>query len=233
MENVSIFLTLFFVLTTIVTVWLFYRAAGRSKKVLVFISLLMILQSVLGLSGFYQEVGVNPPRFALLLAPGILFVLLLFISKKGRVFIDSLDREKLTILHTIRIPVEIVLYYVFLSKLIPVYMTFEGYNYDILSGISAPIIYYFVFIAKKSGKTTLLIWNFLCLGLLINILVIAALSAQTPIQKLAFEQPNIGVAYFPFVWLPSVIVPIVLLSHLAVIRQLLFSKQRKTIASIV
>jgi len=112
-------------------------------------------------------------------------------------------------------------------------MTFEGYNYDILSGISAPIIYYLVFVAKKAGENTLLIWNFICLALLINILVIAALSAQTPIQKLAFDQPNIGVALFPFVLLPSVIVPIVLLSHLTVIRQLLFSKKRKTIVDTV
>ncbi|HVF96549.1 MAG TPA: hypothetical protein VM871_04480, partial [Flavisolibacter sp.] len=37
----------------------------------------------------------------------------------------------------------------------------------------------------------------------------------------AFDQPNIAVLYFPFIWLPSFIVPVVLLSHLVCIRQLL------------
>jgi len=82
MGIVSNLLTAFFILITIITVWQFYRASNNSKKVVVFISILIILQSVLGLSGFYQEIGVIPPRFVLLLGPGILFVLLLFISKK-------------------------------------------------------------------------------------------------------------------------------------------------------
>ncbi len=134
---------------------------------------------------------------------------------------DNINLKWLTLLHTIRIPVEIVLYYVYLGGLIPALMTFEGYNFDVVSGITAPIIYYLVFVKKVLDKKTLLIWNFLALILLINILTIAILSAQTPFQKLAFEQPNIGVTYFPFVWLPAVIVPIVLFSHLSSIRQLL------------
>jgi hypothetical protein len=41
-----------------------------------------------------------------------------------------------------------------------------------------------------------------------------------PFQQFAFDQPNIAVLYFPFIWLPSCVVPLVLLSHLAAIRQL-------------
>ena len=67
----------------------------------------------------------------------------------------------------------------------------------------------------------------LCLGLLLNILVIAILSAQTPFQKFAFDQPNIGVTFFPFIWLPGIVVPIVLISHLAAIRQLIENRKDK------
>jgi len=100
-------------------------------------------------------------------------------------------------------------------------MTFEGQNFDILSGLTAPIIFYVGFIKKRIGRKAMLVWNFLCLGLLINIVVIAVLSAPFPFQKLAFDQPNIAVLYFPFVWLPCCIVPLVLFSHVATIRQLL------------
>ena len=108
-------------------------------------------------------------------------------------------------------------------------MTFEGRNFDILSGLTAPIVYFFGFIKKQLNKTILLLWNFICLGLLINIVFIAVLSAPFPFQKFAFDQPNIAVLYFPFTWLPACVVPLVLLSHLATIRQLL--KKGKTTAT--
>jgi hypothetical protein len=66
------------------------------------------------------------------------------------------------------------------------------------------------------------------LVLVIIIVMLAILSSPTQFQQLAFEQPNIAIAYFPFVWLPSIVVPIVLISHLAAIRQLL--KQPKLVS---
>lgn len=104
--------------------------------------------------------------------------------------------------------------------------TFEGRNFDIISGLTAPAIFYFGFIKNQIDKKLILVWNFICLGLLINIVVNAVLSAPFPFQKFAFDQPNIAVLYFPFNWLPSCVVPLVLLSHLATIRQLL-NEERK------
>jgi hypothetical protein len=220
MAHISIFVIILFIVITFFTVWLFYKASGKSKTVLFILYAWMLLQAIVGLSGFYQTQSV-PPRFIFLIAPGLLLIILLFLTKTGRVFIDSLQLRELTLLHTIRVFVELTLYFMFSAKLIPLLMTFEGFNFDILSGLTAPIVYYLVFIIKRADKKFLLIWNFLCLALLLNIVTIALLSLPTPFQKLAFEQPNVGLAYFPFVWLPCVVVPIVLFSHLVSIRQLL------------
>jgi len=135
-------------------------------------------------------------------------------------FIDNMDVKMLTLLHAIRIPVELILFGLFINKTIPEAMTFEGRNFDILSGLTAPFIYYFGFVKKTLDKKIILAWNFICLALLINIVATAILSAPFTFQKLAFDQPNIAILYFPFVWLPCCIVPIVFLSHLASIRQL-------------
>jgi hypothetical protein len=226
MENISIFVNALFVITTLYVVAIFYKAAAKLKTVLLVLVVWMLLLTALGLTGFYQETNVFPPRFIFLIGPGILVILALFLTEKGRAFIDSLSLKQLTLLHIARIPVEITLYYICLARLIPVTMTFEGYNYDILSGITAAVIYYIAFISQKGGYKILLVWNFICLGLLLNVVIIAILSAQTPFQRLAFDQPNTGVTYFPYVWLPGVIVPLVLLSHLAGIRQLLLKLKR-------
>ncbi|MBK9981676.1 MAG: hypothetical protein IPP15_04510 [Saprospiraceae bacterium] len=220
MENVPIYLSLLFEVITFFTVWIFYKSTGGSKKTLVVLLAWLIAQGLIGLTGFYTKTDTLPPRIALLGLPAILFIIGLFTTQRGKQFIDSLDLKTLTLLHTIRVGVELVLLGLFLQKVIPQRMTFEGMNFDILSGLSAPIIYYFGFVRKVLNKKIILIWNFLCLGLLINIVVTAILSAPTPFQQFAFDQPNIAILYFPYVWLPCCVVPLVLLSHLAAIRQL-------------
>jgi hypothetical protein len=220
MENISHFTIILFLLTSTCTIWLFYRASNNSLIVLIILLAWAILQSAVSLTGFYQHWDAIPPRFIFLVAPWIILISVLFNLKKGQVFIDNLNIEWLTILHVVRIPVEITLYLVLLAKLIPQSMTFEGSNWDILSGISTPIIYYVVFKIKKASSKVLLVWNFVCLGLLLNIVTIAVLSAKTPFQQFAFDQPNVGVTYFPFVLLPSLVVPLVFFSHLVAIRQL-------------
>jgi hypothetical protein len=107
-------------------------------------------------------------------------------------------------------------------------MTFEGRNLDILSGLSAPLIYYFAFVKKKINSKMVLLWNIVCLMLLINIVSHAVLSAPSPFQQLAFAQPNIAVLYFPFVWLPGCIVPLVLFSHLVALRRFLLPDKKTT-----
>jgi len=220
MENLPAYISILFGLTTILTAWIFYKAAGNSKPFLLIILIWLAVQGFIASSGFYTITDTIPPRFLLLILPPFLGITALFMSPKGRKFLDSLDLKTLTILHTVRIPVEIVLFFLFTYKTIPELMTFEGRNYDILSGITAPFIFYFAFRRKQLDWKVILIWNVICLGLLINIVSNAILSAPFPFQQFAFDQPNIAVLYFPFIWLPSCVVPLVLLSHLAAIRQL-------------
>lgn len=221
MQHVPLFIGVFFGLTTCMTLLFFYRAAHYSKIVLSVLLIWLVLQAVIALTGFYAVTDVMPPRFPLLVAPALCFIFLLFVTPGGRVFLDQLDLQTLTILHVIRIPVELVLYWLFLFHVIPEVMTFEGRNLDILSGLTAPLIFYFVFIKKKLSPKMLLWWNILCIGLLFNIVTYAVLSAPGPFQQLSFNQPNIAVLHFPFIWLPCCVVPLVLLSHLASIRLLL------------
>ena len=221
MENLPFDISLVFGLTTLATVIFFYNATRQSKATLFILVTWLGLQTFIGLSGFYQVTNSIPPRFLLLVLPPFIFIILLFLTAKGRQFIDSLNTQTLTILHIVRIPVEIVLYLLFIHKAVPKLMTFEGRNFDILSGLTAPIIFYAGYLKKRIPKQIILVWNFICLGLLINIVANAVLSAPFAFQKFGFDQPNIAILYFPFIWLPCCIVPIVLFSHLVTIRQII------------
>ncbi|MBL0235472.1 MAG: hypothetical protein IPQ02_02340 [Saprospiraceae bacterium] len=224
MTQIPIYISIVFALTTLFTIGVFYRAANQSKLTLIILVSWLIVQFIIGTTGFYTITDAIPPRFLLLVLPPFIFIGVLFSTMKGRLFIDGLNLRILTKLHIVRIPVELVLYGLYVYKAVPELMTFEGRNYDILSGLTAPIIYYLGFVKKLINTRILLIWNFICLGLLLNIVVHAVLSAPFPFQQLAFDQPNIAVLHAPFNWLPSCIVPLVFFSHLASIRLLFNNK---------
>jgi hypothetical protein len=221
MEQIPEHISIIFILTTLLTVYLFYKASHHSKTAIIVILFWLILQTVLGLTGFYSITDTIPPRIIFLGLPPLVIIISLFITKKGKTFLEGLDLKLLTILHVVRIPVELVLYALFVVKAIPELMTFEGRNFDILAGLSAPLIYYYGFVKKLLSYKMILIWNFICLGLLLNIVINAVLSVPSPIQQFAFDQPNVAVLCFPYNGLPSCIVPLVLLAHLVAIRQLI------------
>ena len=161
-----------------------------------------------------------PPRFIFLVLPPLITIIILFSTAKGRRFVDGLNSKQLVWLHTVRIPVELVLYWLFVGKQVPQLVTFEGSNFDILSGITAAPVAWFGYHKKAFPRWLLLLWNFICLLLLLNVVVHAILSAPFPFQVFGFDQPMLAVLYFPYVLLPGFIVPLVLLSHLVCIWQL-------------
>lgn len=223
-ENLPLYISSGFILVTIITIVLFYKAASNNISVLIILVAWIGIQSAISLTGFYLNTISIPPRFIFLIGPPLLLIVILFLTKRGRKFIDGLNLKTLTWLHIVRIPVELTLLLLFLNKSVPQLMTFEGRNFDILSGLSAILVALFLFKGNVPNRRFLLVWNFICLGLLFNIVINAVLSAPFPFQQFAFDQPNIAVLYFPFVLLPGCIVPLVLFSHLASIRQLLLKK---------
>lgn len=218
-ENLSAYINWFFVSVTFVTV-IFYLCAvwknGRQKISLLtttgVLLILLALHAALAYNGFYL-IKTIPPRFFLTLFPATIILLILFFAfaRKG-VSIESL--RVLTLLSIIRVPVELILLSLYTEGQVPLLMTFEGRNFDILSGLTAPFAAWLAFRGGKINRPLLIGWNLFALGLLLNILINAILSLETPFQQFAFDQPNRGVLYFPFIWLPAIIVPVVFVSHL-------------------
>ena len=105
-------------------------------------------------------------------------------------------------------------------------MTFEGSNLDILSGISAPFAAVFMVGARSNSKIGAIVWNLVALGLLINIVSIAISYMPYFYTPSGGDLANLGVFYFPYVLLPTFVVPVVLFSHLVSLYQLFFKKDQ-------
>lgn len=226
MENLPVYVAIIFGFATCLTLYLFYKAANNSKIVFLSAVVWLIIQAIIASTGFYTKTGTVPPRLMLAVLPPLILIIIGFAFKQGRNFIDRLDTARLTFLHIVRIPVEVVLLFLFLNKTVPGIMTFEGRNFDILSGLTAPLIWYFGYARKKLNVKIILLWNFCCLILLFNVVITAILSIPFNFQQFAFDQPNIAVLYYPYVWLPCFIVPVVLFSHLVSIRKIVLTMQK-------
>jgi len=220
MEHLPLYISIVFILTALLTLVMLWKA-NRNSRMALLVILWLALQAIVSLTGFYTVTSGTPPRFALLVIPPIFFIIILFLTKAGRRAIDGFDAKTLTLLQIVRIPVEITLYWLFLHKMVPTVMTFEGRNFDILCGLTAPLIYYFGYVKNSLSRSILIGWNVVCLLLLANIVVTAVLSAPLPFQRFGFDQPNIALFYFPFVWLPCFIAPVALFSHLVLLRKLI------------
>jgi peptidoglycan/LPS O-acetylase OafA/YrhL len=224
-ENLPIWIDLTFIFTCVLTICLFHFSNGRPKKLTLLIIVWSIMQSILAYIGFYQNTDSIPPRFGLVLIPTTFLIIYGLLPKQQKWVSKTRQTKISTFLHSVRLPVEIVLFGLFINKMIPELMTFEGRNYDILIGITAPIIGG-LFAKQKISKKILMGWNIIGLILVLFILFNGILSAELPFQQFGFERPNRAVNYFPFVLLPATIVPIVIWTHISDIIKL--KKEIKT-----
>lgn len=218
-----------FIATTISTVGFIYFAVFaadeyKTKKnaivALSIIALWMMVTGLLSYQGFFKEFEALPPRLLLAVLPPNLCIIILLLVKKSREFLMNIPITMITYIHIVRVPVEMVLWWLGLRQVVPLMLTFEGINHDILSGITAPFVAIFLVGNKRNHKIGAILWNLVALALLFNIVGHAILSAPTPFQQFNFDQPMIAVFYLPFIWLPAVVVPAVFFSHLVSLIQL-------------
>lgn len=192
----------------------------------------ILLTGLLGLSGFFLEFNSVPPRIAM----AALFCLVVSIgfslSPLAARWLRKIPQWSLIGAQVFRVFLEIQLYCLAMTPLLPKLMTFEGRNWDILIGLSAPVLAFYVrhlhrsqessesdVESRVSGRTLIVAWNILGIGFLINTVVNGILSAPTPIQQIFADPPNTAFGFFPFVWVPTFLVPVAFLLHILSIRK--------------
>ena len=118
-----------------------------------------------------------------------------------------------------RVPVAVFLRGMYQAGQVPMQMTYEGLNFDIFVGLTAPAMAWLVW-RGKVGSHAIWVWNVLGLVLLAEAVAIAVLSMPTEFRVFTNEPASTFATYAPYVWLPAVLAPAALLGHLLVLRWL-------------
>ena len=184
------------------------------------------LLAILSYKGFFADFSKLPPRPALAMLIPLPIIFLIAFSKTGTQLLQTVPSHWLVFMQSFRIIVELLLLFAFIAGKLPVQMTFEGRNFDVLTGILALPVGYILARKKTNAPKLAIAFNIVGIILLLNILVIAVLSMPTSIRYFMNEPSNTLVGQFPFILLPGVLVPIAYTMHIFSLRQML-AKQKK------
>jgi hypothetical protein len=190
------------------------------------------LLTILSSNGFFTDFSKLPPRPALAMLIPLPIIILIAFSKTGTQLLQTVPSHWLVFMQSFRIIVELLLLFAFMAGKLPVQMTFEGRNFDVITGVLALPAGYLLARKKRYASKLAMAFNIIGILLLLNILVIAILSMPTSIRYFMNEPSNTLVGQFPFILLPGALVPIAYTMHIFSLRQLL-AKQNKMDISFV
>ena len=220
-------LTLSLILLTLTTFIGFLFAVAFSKNpaiskfatwVSVPVLLWIIFQSTLSLNRWYMDRTTAHLLFPLLFTSACILAIL-FIPQL-REWALGLRAEILIGLQLIRLPLEALMHWAAYHRQTPLALTFYGGSIELLIAAATPFMLYLFRKNTTKNRLWLLIWSYAGVASLTMLWIRSLLSAPSTIQNWGFEIPNYLMVHFPGSWIATVIIPILLLAHLAVAAQL-------------
>lgn len=196
-----------------------FMKADHSKKLILHYSLLVVFWIsyvvLLSASGILANFKL-PPRLPLLIViPMLVFMIFVTRTSAFKSILTKSTNQQLIGIQSFRILVELLIYGAFLNNIFPRRATFEGLNYDILVGVSAPAIAY---LSRKKiiGRKGILAWNITGLAIL-SVTVYSFISSYyfmgySNTNSLQFINP-------PYLFLASVLLPFALFYHILSMRK--------------
>jgi len=197
-------------------------AAGRrvTRFALLVAALWLGLTSVAALTGVLARFELRPPPYLLLMIGTVGFGIWAGTSALGKRLAGCVPLWVLVGVQAFRLPLELVMHRAYEEGVMPVQLSYSGFNFDILTGTSAVLLSALLYF-KRAPLGLAAAWNALGSGCLLMIAIIAI--TTSPILRVFGEGPsnvNYWVAYFPFVLLPAACVVFALASHIVILRRL-------------
>ena len=164
-------------------------------------------------SGYLQSMFL--PLGPLFMSLTVLLPILLGFSRKCGRMAEALPTVVLVGFQSFRLPLEIVLHAWYRSRTIPQSMTWEGSNWDILTGVLAIVCLPFV------GKRLWVAWVFNTIGILLlfNVVRVAVMSSPVPFGW-KVEPPLELIVQLPYAFIVPICVGGAFLGHVLLTRKL-------------
>lgn len=190
------------------------RTATAASLIVVWLSAFAIAAG----SGVLARFDARPPPLLLAMAVALAGPLVYALSPAGKYLAAGLPLAALVGFQMFRLPLELVMHEAAKTGIMPPQMTFTGWNFDIVTGITAALLTALI-MTGRAPRWLVAAWN--TMGLVLVLVVMGIGIASTPaIHAFGPKALNTWIAWFPFVWLPAVMVAAAIAGHVLVFRRL-------------
>lgn len=219
----SIFYYVLSLIMVILLVWTVYQIQKkRGLKPTTAIQYLMLILVIwfsylfnLSLSGFLTELQL-PPRLPLFIfLPFAIFSIIFYRRAVKSTWIKHIPLHWLAFPQAFRILVEILLLYTFYAQIIPKEATFEGLNFDVLMGISAPFVGYYLLKNPNPSMKFATFWNILGILMILFVAFIIGSSFYNP-QIWGHDTMMVSTDFvkFPYLLVAGFLAPLGIFMHI-------------------
>lgn len=217
---------LIFTTVLLLTLWLRvqFKYAPRAQflqALLITITWISFL-SITGYLKTFSRFDRFPPPFTILFLSFVGLILFLSFSKFADPFIHKVTVVHLILFQSFRILAELIIFFGLQEGHAPLQLSFHGYNFDIVTGITALTVGLYFLLNPQKNIPVAVVHSFNVMGLtfLLIILFIALTSMPTPLRLFMNEPSNLWVTEFPYILLPGILVVAAFCGHIWLIRKM-------------
>lgn len=163
-----------------------------------------------------------PPRFPLcVFLPLLLTAVFILVRNRKSALYQVIPKSGVLYFQSFRVLVEWVILFTYFEGVFPVETTFEGYNFEIVTGLLAPVVAFGVYRKRWFSEKWALYFNYAGLVTLAIIIFIVMSSLYYP-QFWGDTEPRIKAAFseVPYLFLPGFLAPMAIFAHIFSIIQI-------------
>ena len=187
----------------------------------------LAILAVLAYMGYFFNLESTFQRLLLAFALPFSLTILLLFSRFFTLVLRALPIRWLTYFQACRIATELFFWMGLKGGYVPVQMTFEWLNYDIVVGVTALMAGFVFFSRGRYRRFEGLIWNTFGIASLFNALLISFFSLPGPHRTFATMPDSAFLTLTPFIWIPGFIFPLALAAHIFSLIKLLRPQGRR------
>jgi len=202
--------------------WLFGRgSAARSARLAGAALTALLASGGVAWAGWLQQMDRVPPPMALMIALVFVTAFGLGLSPFGRASAAGIPLVSLVAFQSFRLPLELVMHRASTLGIMPVELSYSGYNFDILTGAGTLAVWLAMAAGVRVPLAVLWLWNVWGCWCLAVIACIAI--ATSPMVRLFGEGSHLNtwVLFVPYVWLPVILVTAAMFGHIVLTAKLL------------
>ena len=175
----------------------------------------------LATSGILGRFEARPPPILLFMAVLLVGSVALGLSSTGGLLASRVPLVGLVGVQAFRLPLELAMHQAATDGIMPVELSFSGYNFDIVTGVLAVV----VVVAWQAGLLRRwMVWLANIVGIAALLAIVAIALLTSPMVHAFGTDPahlNTWVAEVPYVWLPAMLVAFAVAGHVVITRALL------------